>query len=648
MQKVIQYLIIFLIVFIFSCERKSEKELYEQAMNIEKPQERITALENFLINYPECIDKERVTFRLFRDYVTLKNEQKAIYYADRYFKIIPDNNKMSRYNSISWTLAENNLALDSAKIYANRAVELAKGTDERNLNMIRDTQAFAYYQAGDIKNALEIQLKAMTGNENDYDFLSRLGLYQHDAGETEKGFHTMARSVLLGGGLESGKYLQKWMTVDFKNEDQRLKFAKKLANETVKEFGKEGMTDDKKSQSALLFSILNVDLPKAEKWAIEAVKNLGDDAEFSQRLNFNINLASVYQSSGKQKLVLQTLKETQEYASIYDVEYWFSLANAYIDNDQRKEAIDAFLTGMLWETQPKFVDVLKEQGLTETEIENLINNKKTELINFHPGEYIKDNNYAGRVVLTELFTGAECSPCLGADLAMDLIAEYYPRDIVTILEYHLHIPGPDPLTNPDTEARYKYYGNNFGTPTVFFNGHGKLVGGGSELVKKDLFQKYVKSIDKYKTLKPIAEINLNASQENGILKVNSEIVFSAPINSDHLFNIAVVERTVDYAGSNGITKHAFVVRYLLTGAEGEKIQLTGTTFNFSNEINLDAIDERQAKYLQDFKDNPPKRFRTFIDWKDKKENVIPEQLALVSWIQNNETKEIIQSQYLKF
>ena len=40
------------------------------------------------------------------------------------------------------------------------------------------------------------------------------------------------------------------------------------------------------------------------------------------------------------------------------------------------------------------------------------------------------------------------------------------------LQYHLHIPGPDPLTNKDSMARQQYYGDEIGgTPTVFFNGH---------------------------------------------------------------------------------------------------------------------------------------------------------------------------------
>src|SRR5262245_27716729 len=72
-----------------------------------------------------------------------------------------------------------------------------------------------------------------------------------------------------------------------------------------------------------------------------------------------------------------------------------------------------------------------------------------------------------RVVLVELFTGAQCPPCVAADLAFDALAKTYKPTEVVLLEYHLHIPGPDPLTNADSEARQKYYGDAIeGTPTI--------------------------------------------------------------------------------------------------------------------------------------------------------------------------------------
>ena len=76
---------------------------------------------------------------------------------------------------------------------------------------------------------------------------------------------------------------------------------------------------------------------------------------------------------------------------------------------------------------------------------------------------IKPTPFAGRkgksdrVVLVELFTGAQCPPCVAADKAFDALEKTYKPGEVLLLEYHEHIPGPDPLTSPVNERRLLYY-----------------------------------------------------------------------------------------------------------------------------------------------------------------------------------------------
>ena len=94
----------------------------------------------------------------------------------------------------------------------------------------------------------------------------------------------------------------------------------------------------------------------------------------------------------------------------------------------------------------------------------------------------RKNAKADRAVVMEIFTGAECPPCVGADVGFDaLLKSYKPTEFIG-LQYHLHIPGPDPLTNEDTVARQKYYGTEVrGTPTTFFEG--KRAGGSGGLMQ---------------------------------------------------------------------------------------------------------------------------------------------------------------------
>src|SRR5262249_44678338 len=82
---------------------------------------------------------------------------------------------------------------------------------------------------------------------------------------------------------------------------------------------------------------------------------------------------------------------------------------------------------------------------------------------------------ANRVAVMELFTGATCPPCVAADAAFDALKmSYQPKDLV-LIQYHMHIPAPDTLTNPDTIARWNYYSGKFaaemrGVPSALFNG----------------------------------------------------------------------------------------------------------------------------------------------------------------------------------
>ena len=57
---------------------------------------------------------------------------------------------------------------------------------------------------------------------------------------------------------------------------------------------------------------------------------------------------------------------------------------------------------------------------------------------------------ANKVAVLELFTGAQCPPCVAADVAFDALEKSYKHTDLILLQYHMHIPGPDPLTNPDT------------------------------------------------------------------------------------------------------------------------------------------------------------------------------------------------------
>ncbi len=113
---------------------------------------------------------------------------------------------------------------------------------------------------------------------------------------------------------------------------------------------------------------------------------------------------------------------------------------------------------------------------------------------FKAGTFAGRKSASDRVVVMELFTGAECPPCVAADVAFDALQKTYKRGELVLLQYHLHIPRPDPLTNADTVARAKYY-DVYSTPSPLINGTPSDVDGGAMADSEDRYGEYREIIE---------------------------------------------------------------------------------------------------------------------------------------------------------
>lgn len=180
---------------------------------------------------------------------------------------------------------------------------------------------------------------------------------------------------------------------------------------------------------------------------------------------------------------------------------------------------------------------------------------------------------ADRIVLMELFTGAQCPPCVAADVGFDgLLQTYKPTELVT-LQYHLHIPGPDPLTNPDTVARQDYYKDTLGgTPTTYFNGRDQAGGGGMARAEAK-YDQYRKIIDEALEGRRGASINLSAKRTGDEVRINASAEIEDPAkDAKPRLRLALVEETVRYVGGNNLRFHHQVVRALPGGAAGKPLE----------------------------------------------------------------------------
>ena len=247
-----------------------------------------------------------------------------------------------------------------------------------------------------------------------------------------------------------------------------------------------------------------------------------------------------------------------------------------------------------------------------------------------------------RAVLAEVFTGSGCPPCVAADLAFDTFLERYTRKDVIVLMYHLHIPQPDPMTNPSTLARQKYY-NVRGVPSFSIDGDSSMSGGGARSATKSVYDRLLPVIEKNLEKKAEAQIKLDAVMSDGGIKVLANIT---PTKSDAKLKlqIALVEEKLRFTGENGIRVHPMVVRSLAGEgaggfALGEKPEAISWRFD------LAAITQELLKGLDDFEGT--RKATDGYTFVEKKHAIDPTNLSIVAFVQDENSKQILQSVSVK-
>lgn len=252
---------------------------------------------------------------------------------------------------------------------------------------------------------------------------------------------------------------------------------------------------------------------------------------------------------------------------------------------------------------------------------------------------VKAEKFAGRqakserVVLVELFTGAQCPPCVAADLAFDALGKTFKPTEVALLQYHVHIPGPDPLTSPASLARMEFYGDVVeGTPTILFNGKAGAEGGGGYDDAPDKYKQFRRIIEALLETQAPVQLKAAAVQKGNKIDITADVAMEKPLEKARL-RFALVEDTVTYTGGNGLKTHHHVVRALPGGAQGFAVK--DKTLKQSVTVDLDELRKELTKYLDDFaKEVPFPNAQRPLDLKN---------LRVVAFVQNDATKEVLQA-----
>jgi tetratricopeptide (TPR) repeat protein len=250
----------------------------------------------------------------------------------------------------------------------------------------------------------------------------------------------------------------------------------------------------------------------------------------------------------------------------------------------------------------------------------------------------------GRLVVAELFTGAGCPPCVAADLAFEAALQRYARRDFALLVYHLHVPRPDPMTNPSTEARRNGY-DVPGTPTFFVDGGSQHVGGGSASTAQTFFEEsIVPVVDKRLETRPNAVVKLTAAIQNGTVTVKAGATAEGKPDRALRLQIALVEDELHYTGENGVRIHPMVVRSLASPVkETQGFAFTaGKALKAEYRFDVAAVSAAAGKHLDDMEGGASKRFGTFR-FIERRSAINPSQLRVVAFVQDEATKEILQA-----
>lgn len=325
----------------------------------------------------------------------------------------------------------------------------------------------------------------------------------------------------------------------------------------------------------------------------------------------------------------------------YQTELYLALGTAEEKLGEKTEAFNTYLEGVtvgrpLSLMRP--LQALQKELYPHASLDSLIGAAQRKLVDFFPDKYKRpesvEDNPNRKIVLAELFTGSECRPCEAADIAYDKLLERYETSDLTLLEYHLHIPRPDPMANPDAESRSNFYGVS-STPTSVIDGVHIEKSGGQSIAAKTKFAVYADEIDQSLMQRAHAIVKISTH----IRRNRISLAVSASVNNPRKslrLRVVLAEDNIHYVGANGISNHRFVVRKMLRGAGGVAFSRKGRAV-VKDAFSVSSVENQLESYLERFEQRAGEVF------KEKKSEVDPTRLYIIAFVQDNATHAILQS-----
>ncbi len=283
-------------------------------------------------------------------------------------------------------------------------------------------------------------------------------------------------------------------------------------------------------------------------------------AEYARAIQ--IGEAMAHLNAGEPAKALDTLKAYRDAGGAEEDMYSYAFAEASAKLGRNEDALSGYLAAAVEnyrDAAARARDAWTKVKGSPDGFDAALEARQRELP-YHPEPFAVPADWKGKAVLAEIFTGSECPPCAGADIGFDGLIESVPDKVAVILEYHLPIPRPDPMINPTTRARQRYYGVN-STPSTFFDGEAAAGGGGGRANAAEKYADYLAEIKARLAGEPAVKLSARAVREGDTVTVEATI--DRTVATAEVF-VVLVEKEVRYAGSNGIVFHKMVVRDLKT------------------------------------------------------------------------------------
>lgn len=361
-------------------------------------------------------------------------------------------------------------------------------------------------------------------------------------------------------------------------------------------------------------------------------------------------LGRIYLKQGKTKQARKLLKEALKLEPDLTTAM-LGMAEIEASDGDQKAALELYTNAAVKAPLKKTDRQQMEQAYRVTHndslngLEDLLDEKYKKLnagINF--AHFQPTPKRSNRTALAELFTGSGCGPCVAADLGFEGLIDRYKRQDLVVLIYHLHVPAPDPMTNPATVERGKYYAVP-GTPTSVVDGFKLPSGGGPREMTRDFYDRINPKIEQRLESPAAAEVTVTATIEGNQLKSRVTVDKIKSPSPDLRLQLALTEDGLRYTGENGVRFHPMVVRSLGgKDASGFVVLGSGPT-NVEWTFDLKALSDELKKYLDEY-EQKGHRGDTFT-FSEKKFQIDPQKLSVVAFVQDMKTKDVLQTAYLR-